>query len=100
MCKMANASSPIWPARTLALLFLLVICLAIHFLFDDLTFLVGSPSISTMAVNVDELTHQDDLAISVTRLAEIPAMTPLTDFCVIFASQEQAVFPILHPPKI
>ena len=87
-------------AWLLVVLAFLVCSLAVHFFVEEPVVVSGHPSITPLAESLDELADQDDAALTVHLPQRISANCPFLGFSAILSSEVQAVFPILHPPKI
>lgn len=100
MSRMARSTSPALPVSVLVVLLLLASCLTVHFLVQDLVFLSSQPESASAALSLDELTHQDDLALTVSPPVQTSLSWVWFVIPAIFLLQAQALSPFRHPPKI
>jgi hypothetical protein len=94
MSRMAKGSTSIR-----MVLLILVACLAVHFLVEDLAQFNRAGTASTIASLIEQ-NHLDDLVVPATLPVQISVSHPWVMIPMIFASQAQAFFPILLPPKL
>lgn len=96
MFKMVKRSASSLPLSTLAALCFLVVCLAGHFLVEDFLFQFAQPVSIT---GQEELTHQDDLALSSSLPERLPVARVKYEFPAILPARIDTNIPHRHPPK-
>ena len=88
------------PTFILVILFVLAGCLAVHVLVEDLVFLSYQVDTAAPLEFFDELTHQDDLALSASLPDRFSVSRPEFVSLDMLPAQGQVFTPLRHPPKI
>jgi hypothetical protein len=103
MCKMGKRAEQALPDPVRVLFIFLAACLLVHFLIEDSALqpqLAVAANAGAAGASLDELTHQDDLILSVSLPAQAALVGRWLIVPVILPPQTRACFPLLHPPKI
>ena len=100
MSRMGRIAYQHHSVYVLVVLLLLAAGLAVHTFVEDLVFLPGQAEAASSWAYLDELTHQDDLALS----ASLPDRFPFSwiEMAVVPVIQGQPLVfsPLRHPPRI
>ncbi len=90
--------------KTIAILSILAVCLALHFLVEDIILLQameisGQPASQEARLGLDETGHQDDLVMLASQPARIGNSSTPTIQALVEPLHNCPVTPLRHPPK-